>query len=176
MSTLDKQSKKNRKNLILHVDVEITLGTIAAILWLNIPGLGGKIVGALVLTIMILYIFLVYRPDSRFNLWIDKVLHQINLKSLTRKPKSRAYGIVMFSVGFTDVIAYLILYHVIGFYALACLCMMVGSVVKFIGLFAIYRATQSPKGQIFMMYAIMFGIWVIGSQLLYFTILLFTHI
>ena len=176
MSTPAKQSKKNRKNIILNIDVEITLGTVAAILWLNIPDIGGIIAGSSVLGLMLLYIILAYRPNSRFNQWIDEVSHHINMKSLTRKPKSLSYGIVMLSVGFTDVIAYYILYHVIGFFALACLCMMVGAIVKFIGLFAIHRSTQSPKGQIFMMYVIMFAIWVIGSQLLYFTILLFTHI
>lgn len=176
MSINEKPSKKNRKNLILHFDVEVTLGTLGVILWLNLPGTAGIIAGGSVLAIMVIYIFLALNPNSKFNLWIDEVFHKINMKSLTRKPKSRLYGIIMLSVGFTDVIAYYVLYYIVGIPILGCLCMMVGAIVKFVGLFTLYRSIQSSRGQIIMMYAIMFGIWVIGSQLLYFTILLFTYI
>lgn len=176
MSMNENPLAKNRKNLILHIDVEFTLGTLGLILWLNIDGLGGIIAGSTVLAIMLAYIFLAFSPNSKFDLWIDEILHRINLKSLTRKPKSGLYGILMLLIGFTDIIAYYFLSYVIEFPRLACLCMMVGAIVKFLSLFAIFRTTQNPRGQIIMMYVIMFAIWVIGSQLLYFTILLFTYI
>ncbi len=58
------------------------MGILAAVLWLNIPGIGGPIAGWTIISLIIMYPFVAFNPKSRLNIWLDEVLHKINMKSL----------------------------------------------------------------------------------------------
>ncbi|MBN2157629.1 MAG: hypothetical protein JW776_16400 [Candidatus Lokiarchaeota archaeon] len=59
------------------------MGILAAVLWLNIPGIGGPIAGISILTLIFLYPFIALNKRSRLNMWLDEIAHKINMWSLT---------------------------------------------------------------------------------------------
>jgi hypothetical protein len=110
--------------------------------------------------------------------WLDEALHKINMKSLL-KGKKRNYrlnGILLLCGGFLDVIPYSLLYYVADLPILACTCMIFGAIIKFIGLINLYKGTTNAGFQVKIALAYMLGIWVFGGQIVYYTVLIFTHV
>ena len=87
----DPSMRKKYRYLIIHFDMLFNLGIIAAVLWLNIPGTGGIIAASFVFVLMFIYFLQSVNKKSRMNMWLDQVIHKINIWSLTwfKKRKER---------------------------------------------------------------------------------------
>lgn len=57
-------------------------GVLAAVLWLNIPGIGGPIAGCTVIALILYYPFVAFNSRSWLNIWFDGIAHKINMASL----------------------------------------------------------------------------------------------
>ena len=66
------------------------LGILAAVLWLNIPGIGGPIAGGVVIAIILYYPFVAFNQRSWLNIWFDHIAHRINMASLNWFDKRKA--------------------------------------------------------------------------------------
>lgn len=67
------------------------MGILAAVLWLNIPGIGGPIAGCAVIALILYYPFIAFNSKSWINIWFDGIAHRINMASLNwfNKKKTR---------------------------------------------------------------------------------------
>lgn len=83
--------RKKYRYLIIHFDMLFNMGILAAVLWLNIPGNAGIIAASCVFALMFLYPFAAFNKRSRLNMWLDEIIHRINMKSLMwfKKRKER---------------------------------------------------------------------------------------
>ena len=66
------------------------MGILAAVLWLNIPGIGGPIAGWAMIGLILYYPFIAFRQKSWLNIWLDGIAHKINIASLNWFKKRQA--------------------------------------------------------------------------------------
>ena len=168
--------KKKFSHPIVHLDIEINLAILAAILWLNIPGNGGIISGCCVLVIMLLYLFVAFNENSRFNMWLDEVAHKINMRSLIKARKDKLYGWIFLSIGFLDFLVFYLFYYLAELPILACFCMIVGQILKFTGLVKLYLGAKTIKGERIIFWIILLSLGLYNSQIGYYMVLIFTHL
>jgi hypothetical protein len=83
--------RKKYRYVIIHFDMLFNLGILAAVFWLNIPGNGGIIAASMIFALMLFYFVQAVNKKSRMNMWLDQVIHKINMKSLEwfKKRKER---------------------------------------------------------------------------------------
>jgi len=83
--------RKKYRYWIIHIDIMLNLLIIAAILYLNLPYIAREISTGFVLLLFLYYPFVAFRKNSRVNLWLDGILHKINMRSLAwfKKRKER---------------------------------------------------------------------------------------
>jgi len=172
MSSMDlvNENMKKFKNKIVHLDIEFNLAIIAAILWLNIPHPGGMIAACIIFGLMLLYLIFALGPNSLLNIWLDGVMHRINLRSLIRERKDRLYGWIFLGVGLTDYIVYYLLFHLAGLQILACFYMIIGQFLKFFGLAKLYMGASTIKGEKTLMWILLLSLGLFNSQIVFYIV------
>lgn len=64
---------------MVHLFTMIDLGILSAVLWLNIPGIGGPIAGCTVIALILVYPFVAFNPSSWLNIWLEGMMHKLNM-------------------------------------------------------------------------------------------------
>lgn len=110
--------------------------------------------------------------------WIARLAEKFNKRSYlsTKKRNYSLAGIIFLSLGFLEVIPFYFLYYKAEFYVLACTFRIVGAIFKFMGIIKVYQGTHNIGFQNKIALVYMFSIWVFGGQILYFFVLILTHI
>ena len=118
--------------------------------------------------ILIVYPFIAFNPSSWFRLWLDEVMHKVNLKSLTRKRNPRLSGIILCILGFPDFVLFYILFFLLDLPDLGYLYMMLGKIFKYLGFYNLYLGAETVKGQNIWMYFMIAGVIIYPPQILFF--------
>jgi hypothetical protein len=136
---------------------EFYLALFGLVLFFNIEGIGGIIAISCVGFVMLVYFFAAVHPLSRYNIWLERTINRLNMRSLSFMVGSEEdlkKGIIILSVSVIDLILFLV-FQLTGFIVIANVIVIVGKIFRVIGFRKLSRGLDNQiKSHNWLLYVI----------------------